>query len=315
MNMSTVLICPYFGKLPNYFEYVLKSCEYNKKINWILITDDKRKFNYPKNVRVIYMEFYEFRNLIQKNFEFMISLKTPYKLCDYKPIYGYVMRNYIKEYEYWGHCDIDCFFGDLFKFIEEPMKLGVDKIGYLGHLTLYKNRQDINERFKLPLKGKNFKDVFTTDEILVFDESFTELSMNTIYEHYGFEMYKKPIFADISCLYYDFRLYKYNEKFSYKLERRTNRVFIWEEGKVWSEIKDGEKEEFGYVHFQKRSISIPESKIESRIKFLLRPNEICLDYNIDKELKIKYRKLFYKPYFNQKIKAIKFRLRRKRNEN
>ena len=47
-----VFICPYFGKLPEYIDVWLKSCEYNKDIDWILITDDKTDYNYPTNVKV-----------------------------------------------------------------------------------------------------------------------------------------------------------------------------------------------------------------------------------------------------------------------
>ena len=52
-----VFICPYFGSFPNYFNLTLKSIEYNKTIDWLIITDIKEKYDYPDNVKVINMSF------------------------------------------------------------------------------------------------------------------------------------------------------------------------------------------------------------------------------------------------------------------
>ena len=307
--MRITFICPYFGQLPNYFEYVLKSMEYSKEIEWLIITDDVRCFNYPENVKVINMKFEEFKGLIQKKFDFKITLETPYKLCDYKPIYGYVLNEYIKESDYWGHCDLDCIFGDIIKFVKEAVDNKIDKIGYLGHMTLYRNDKEINSRFKIKVGNYDYKKVFTSNEIYVFDEAFDKLSMNVIYEKNKFSSYKKAIFADISCLYNDFRLYRYDEKLKYKLEHISNQIFLWREGKVYS-INKNKKEEFGYVHFQKRKVEIEDEKLLECKSFVLMPNKLTSRYELDKITKISYRKYFYKPYLEQKIKALKIKIRR-----
>lgn len=309
--MKIVLICPYFGKLPNYFDYVLKSCEFNTKINWLIFTDDTQTFNYPKNVEVVYMKFEQFREMIQSKFDFKINLENPYKLCDYKPLYGYVLEEYLKEFDYWGHCDIDCIFGDLHKFINEAIKNNYEKIFYLGHLTIYKNKQEVNKRFMLNVDGKSYLDVLQTNEICVFDEAFEKLSMNTIYKTYNYNFYKKQIFADISCLYYDFRLYQYNDNLKYSLENRSNKIFQWQEGKVYSiELKDNniESQEYGYVHFQKRKINIERTDIDSIDSFILKPNEIIVSNEVKKEILNQKRKYFYIPFLKQKYKALKHRI-------
>ena len=52
---SVILICPFFGMLPKeYFQIILNSCRNNDSINWLLITNDKTKYNFPRNVKVIY---------------------------------------------------------------------------------------------------------------------------------------------------------------------------------------------------------------------------------------------------------------------
>lgn len=37
--MKVCFIIPYFGKLPDYFRVFLKSCSYNKRFQWLLVTD------------------------------------------------------------------------------------------------------------------------------------------------------------------------------------------------------------------------------------------------------------------------------------
>ena len=69
-----VFICPYFGKLPyNQMKLFLKSCNYNKNYDFIVITNDKSFFEKPDNVKFIYYNFDEMIKLIQSKFEFKIK--------------------------------------------------------------------------------------------------------------------------------------------------------------------------------------------------------------------------------------------------
>ena len=96
------LIVPYFGKFNNYFPLFLISCKNNPNIDWIVFTDDKSKYPFPKNVKVHYTTFEQIRTRIQNIFDFTISLSTPYKLCDYRPAYGEVFAEELSEYDIWG---------------------------------------------------------------------------------------------------------------------------------------------------------------------------------------------------------------------
>lgn len=125
---SICLVVLYFGKLPNYFNLWLTSCKYNKTINFLLFIDDETKYDYPDNVKVIYTTFENIKNQIQSKFDFNISLKKPYKLCDYKPAYGYIFNEYLEKYDLWGHCDLDVIFGNLRKFLSEEILMQNDKI-------------------------------------------------------------------------------------------------------------------------------------------------------------------------------------------
>ena len=51
-----VLICPYFGKIPEIqMNLWLKTCSFNKSIDFIILTNDKNKFVCSDNVKIIYI--------------------------------------------------------------------------------------------------------------------------------------------------------------------------------------------------------------------------------------------------------------------
>lgn len=65
-----IIILPYFGKFDSLFIFWLQSCAYNNTIDFLVITDDKTKYNYPQNVKVVYDTFMRLR---EKFSRFMIS--------------------------------------------------------------------------------------------------------------------------------------------------------------------------------------------------------------------------------------------------
>ena len=55
--MRIALILPYFGHFDSMFPLWLESCRYNTDFEWIIFTDDNRTFDYPDNVKVVYISF------------------------------------------------------------------------------------------------------------------------------------------------------------------------------------------------------------------------------------------------------------------
>lgn len=95
------------------------------------------------------MSFNDFRVLVQSKFDFPVSLERPYKICDFKPAFGLICSEYIQGYDFWGHCDFDMIFGDIRKYITDDLLNSYDKILPLGHLSIYRNNEENNSRFKL----------------------------------------------------------------------------------------------------------------------------------------------------------------------
>lgn len=311
-------ICPYFGKLPTYLQLWLNSCEKNPKVNWILITDDKSDFRYPKNVTVIYWTFEELKLYIQGKFKFKISLDSPYKLCDYKPVYGYIFEELLKEYDFWGHCDIDCIMGNIRKFITDDILEKYDKVLFLGHMTIYKNNDEVNNRFKIKTKSNiDYKQILQSNENYAFDE-LNKSSINTIYFENKFPIYKgaDDLYADISPLEYSIRLSHYDENYQNYREKRKKQIFIWDNGKLIRKyIENGEvkEDEFLYVHFQKRKMNVHINSIKSNNKFIIVPNgfiDLKGAINEDIILKFSKRKLIYSKYIELKIATLRWYIKK-----
>ena len=95
-NKTCVLILPYFGKFNSYFSLFLRSFSYNTEFDLLLFTDSDVNYNYPKNVKVIKSELDSIKKRAEEKFGFKISLNNPYKLCDYKPAYGFCLKSIFK---------------------------------------------------------------------------------------------------------------------------------------------------------------------------------------------------------------------------
>lgn len=313
-----VFLCPYFGTLPSaQMPLWLKSCAYNPTINWIIITDDRTHYEYPENVNVQYMGFDSFKRYVQPHFDFPISLQTPYKLCDYKPMYGYIFSHLTKGYDFWGHCDIsDCIFGDIRKFITDELLVCNDKLLFLGHMTIYRNTEDVNKRFLLKTSSEvSLRQIIGVKENKAFDE-LTKYSINKIYEEYGFPMCRiDDMYADISPLRYAFQLSRYDEFYKHHYDVFVPRIFEWKSGRLYDCVLAPEyavvKRELGYVHFQKRKMSNCTSVTTDH--FYVVPYgfvDACNDdINMSQIRSYAKDKLLYSQFFRLKYKALRYRLK------
>lgn len=252
-RMKTAIVGVYFGELPNYFHLWMQSCETNPSVDFKLVTDAVVENN-PNNVEIIPMKLSEMKALAEHKIGMRICLDTPFKCCDYKPVYGLIFEDYLKGYDYWGHCDLDLIFGDLQHFFDLYQLEEYDKFLPLGHLALYRNTRECNERFRIvPKAGNAYEHSFVVPETTQFDELG---GINAIYLEQGYPFFRERIFADISSQWFRVKLaenYIDSNDVNYHYQ-----VFYWQNGKVFrSFIKDGRvgEEEFIYIHLKKRTFS------------------------------------------------------------
>ena len=182
------------GDWPWYFPYFLHSCRFNQSIDFIILSDCKSTMiEFPSNVRLLNYTISQFKTDAAKAFGFNISIDHGYKLCDFKPAYGYIFSDLVKNYDFWGHCDIDIIFGNIRNFITPKILKENDVISarhdYLtGSFALYKNIPFVNQLFK---ESKDYKKVYTNPLNFCFDETnyaFLEFSLGITYSEINTEV-------------------------------------------------------------------------------------------------------------------------------
>lgn len=284
------IIIPYFGTFPNYFNYWLKSALANRDFTFFIFTDNT-SYKTINNVKFIKMQFEEFKDLLQKQINFPIYLNEPYKLCDYRPVYGYALQDYIKEYEFWGFGDIDLIYGKLDHFITENILNNYDKIYNLGHLTILKNCDKCNFLWREKHDLKNayrYDEAFRTPYICHFDEAG---GLTQIAKLENIKIYSKVDFADID-----------RSKFNFvplgKQHKVVPSLFLWKNGKLLYYFKDKNRismYEVAYAHFQKRQMEIP-NKSDNVAYFDIIPNKFINDEVPEKYLE-KIKVISNYPYY------------------
>lgn len=251
---SVCILATYFGPLPPWFGLWATSCGTNPTVDFVVVTDQCVD-GLPSNVRLFPETLENAKRRIEAVAGEPVALNRPYKLCDYKPLFGDAYEDILDGYDYWGHSDIDLYFGDLRKYFDELKLSAYDKFLPLGHLFLYRNTREVNSRWRLSLDGVQvWREVISSDDIFAFDER----AINDIYFENGFPIYQGHPFADVATQRKRFILGK-------KYGNYPKQVFYWKDGRAGRYASDRGNfldEEFLYVHFQKRPI--PAELVEAK---------------------------------------------------
>jgi hypothetical protein len=166
-----IVIC-WSGEWPWYFKFFLHSVRFNPTIDFLIITDTQNSEDLPGNIKMIYKSLEEIADLASKKLFFNAVIGNPYKLNDYKPAYGLIFEDYLMEYDFWGHGDIDIIFGNIRKFMTNEM---LDEYDFItvrhdfiaGFFSLFKNNELMKTLFK---ESKDYQKVFSSSRHYCFDE-------------------------------------------------------------------------------------------------------------------------------------------------
>ena len=240
-------INPYFGKLPIWMRLFLESCRKNSSFTWFLFGDHKNHYKLPKNVKWEKMSMDDFNKLARKQTGLPFSIKTPYKICDVKPMYGDIFKQYLNGFTFWGNYDLDVIYGDL-----ESYSLGakLDSCdvytpfnSIVGHFTLYRNIEIINKLYlgleNLHLAYKEAPSPFGHGERLFQKLINTSNQLRFVNVNYKKELSKNRCETGASIMPSGQLV---GEFFSAK-ER-----YLWENGKT-SQLNGKRRREFLYIHF------------------------------------------------------------------
>lgn len=263
-NKIAFVIC-WFGKLPTYFQLWAKTCAYNREFDFLILTDDSMPSNLPKNVRYVPFENQTFRERVEQRIIKNSSLKHAYRLCDFRPLYGIILSEELKGYDYWGYCDVDLIWGQISHLLSVSEIYNYDAVFNAGHFTLYKNTADMNCMFTKEGALFNYKTVVKHDAIFAFDEitGIQKIAKaQNVNARYGIPY----VDADSKYMQLRSRLDNVNP---------DHQAFYWEDGSLFRtkvENKEVYYQEFAYIHLQKRKLNKPMNSVLNSDSFWILPD-------------------------------------------
>lgn len=236
---KVIMLMPYFGVWPIWFNLFIESCKYNPTITWLFITDCGEPENKSDNVHYIHMSWVDCINLVSNKLDLNFKPDIPYKMCDVRPAYGVVFSEYIKGYDFFGFGDIDVIYGNLNLFLV-PEAFECDLITtndkrVNGHFCLLKNKATVKERFSYL---KNWRMVAEEPRYCGIDE-FNIYGSIEDYYFYGLKsVYAKETYSTTPLPNFSGR----------RIEDRPDppNVWHWEKGILWDDTREME---LSYLHF------------------------------------------------------------------
>jgi len=173
LNYKICIINCFWGEWPEWFVFFLESCKYNSYIDWFFFSDNYSIPLNSKNIHLVYFEKKDFSQLATHKLGFEIQITNPYKVCDFKPIYGKIFEDYLNTYEFWGYCDIDLIFGKINNFIDDGFFNKFDVISTYkqflsGPFCLFRNNDKTNQLYQ---RIPDIKNILNNTQCFSFDEN------------------------------------------------------------------------------------------------------------------------------------------------
>ncbi len=132
-KIKKLLIVPFFGELPEWFD------KYTPPKGYDLLLDTN-------------LEGFKKRVKDKLGIDCEIKEGTG-KVWDFRPALGILYSEQLKDYDFWGHTDLDCVYGDIDKWVTDEFLENLDvhsnhNTYVCGCWTLYRNTKEVNELFK-----------------------------------------------------------------------------------------------------------------------------------------------------------------------
>jgi hypothetical protein len=177
---NIAIIIPYFGKWPAWIDYFLHSCRFNPSIDWIFPTDCQSPAIKADNLKFIPYSLQEFTQTAGYKLGLDLDIQHPYKICDFKPAYGEIFSDLLRDYDFWGYGDLDIVYGKVREFFPDPVLERFDVFSnhndfITGHLCLLRNKPEINRLFRT---GDFFRYAFSNPFYTGFDERLKKYKIN-----------------------------------------------------------------------------------------------------------------------------------------
>ena len=240
---SIAIVNTYFGHPPPWLPAFFRSCQANPDVRWFIYADFDVTFPTPDNVTIRCLGLGEFnaRASAAVGASIAIERATLRKVCDFKPIYGLMFADDLREYEWWAYSDLDVVWGDLRRFVTDDLlnsniivsprqrKLG-------GHGTFVRNTEANNRTFEI------VPDVLT----ILTNPQYQRLDENILTQHLR-ELIAKSSFKGRPKIYWHQEMTISAEYQKALLAGDADWQMWWRDGRAF----DAEGREVMYLHFHK----------------------------------------------------------------
>lgn len=307
---SILVIHPYFGELPKIFPYWLESCKLNSSINFLIVTDQQITTS-ASNIHIWNTNLYEIKKRVEKIIGISVWLEKPYKLCDFRPLFGKIFEDYTSQYDFWGYCDCDLIFGNIRYFLTEEILSNYDCILGWGHFhiqrTINPKFEDVWKTARSLWKDINWKEVFQSQRNEWFDElpygvsgRYYELFPDKCWMGYkkNHACFESPTSSHLTfhSFFNNYKLWKHWKGYQNHLNRLpflrrkpggdlSNIIYVKNNIDLYvvgtNEEKQMKTVPILYVHFYKRDLTI---KTKNLAQYIIRPNAIINKKRINKLL-------------------------------
>lgn len=326
---SILFILPYFGKLPNIIPFWLESCRLNSSIDFLIVTDQDL-VSPSSNIIVKHMELGEVKRRVEEYLGFSVFLEKAYKLCDFRPLYPYIFKEYVSEYDFWGYCDCDMVFGNIRYFLTDELLDRYDYLLGMGHCHIQRVHDTKYEYVWKTARGLwrniQWKEVFQSDKNEWFDElpygvagRYYELYPDKFWS--GFEPERRCYESPSSSYSYFFDIYNHIDvqKKTIEYTNHIGKLPFWvrkpadELNHVVYKKKDVDLYAVGinskgniverpilYAHFYKRKFDVDTNNLG---QYIIRPN-VFMKYKKLSKMKLLYYSLALKVRFNRILERI-----------
>lgn len=152
----------YSGPFPDYFPFFLESCRRNPTVDFVIFNDTVEAEKLLGNVRIAGLSRGQFERLVEDKLGFKVNITRGLKIAEFRPALGFLFSDMLRDYDFWGYCDVDQIFGDIRKFIGDEMLSACDVVTttrrwVAGHFALFRNEEKVNRLF---MRSPNYREVF-----------------------------------------------------------------------------------------------------------------------------------------------------------
>lgn len=172
-----------------------------------------------------------------------------HKLCDFRPFFGLAFADLLRDYAFWGYCDLDMMFGDLGKLLTAEFMASADAFSahskqFVGHFTLLRNTEAINN---LARQIPDWQELCVRDKAEHVDE---ERFSQVIAQDKSLRWVRpEPLASELNRPFCRHGItYTFRGRLA-DLPANLNAVVRWHNGRTVLIKPDGSETEILYVHF------------------------------------------------------------------